>query len=408
MLQILKYSLLVINTFLTLFFMSQLILALNYFRKNKIYRSANKYNKFAIFIAARNEASVIADLINSLKNLNYPKDKYEIIVAPNNCTDNTEEIAKINGVRIFSVKNPVKSKGEVLNQLFDYFTKNENFDAFIVFDADNIVDKNYLNEMNKVIEEGYDIAQGYREMKNPYESFNSSIFSVYHYMINIFFQKARYRAGLNNIVTGSGFMTTKNHILNLNGWNTQTLTEDLEFSVISTLNKTKIVYNQDAIFYDEQPNDFITSWNQRVRWTTGIKQISKLKFKNIFKNFFKFGNIIQMYDTSYLVFQNIIITIGFFIQIINIIYLIHIWGFNYFLNMLFGTLIGLFVSPSILAIIIVLLAKKSIFKMWKGILGYGYFLAVWTVICVYVTLFKDNVEWKQVKHNSKIKIKTQL
>ena len=60
-------------------------------KKNKnIEVSSKKKNNFAILIPARNEEKVIGNLIDSLNNLDYPKDKYQVCVIPNNCSDNTK------------------------------------------------------------------------------------------------------------------------------------------------------------------------------------------------------------------------------------------------------------------------------------------------------------------------------
>src|SRR5574344_2407566 len=46
-------------------------------------------NKFAIIIAARNEESVVGNLVTSLFESNYSSDLYEVFVAVNNTSDDT-------------------------------------------------------------------------------------------------------------------------------------------------------------------------------------------------------------------------------------------------------------------------------------------------------------------------------
>ena len=53
-----------------------------------------KINKFMAIIPAHNEETVIEALIESLNNQDYPKDKYDIYVIADNCTDKTAEIAR--------------------------------------------------------------------------------------------------------------------------------------------------------------------------------------------------------------------------------------------------------------------------------------------------------------------------
>ena len=88
LLRILIYTITIISG---LYFVYFIVIALGIFKKKKEKIIEDKKNNFAIVIAARNEESVIANLINSLKKQNYPKENYEIYVVINNCTDNTEK-----------------------------------------------------------------------------------------------------------------------------------------------------------------------------------------------------------------------------------------------------------------------------------------------------------------------------
>ncbi|MFM1576606.1 glycosyltransferase family 2 protein, partial [Helcococcus ovis] len=371
----------------------------HYFKKINNIPDTDNYNKFAILVAARNEAKVISNLIDSLKSLNYPKDKYEIIIAPNNCTDNTREVAINKQVRVFDIKSPIKNKGDVLHQMFDYLIDNEDHDAYVIFDADNIVDKNFLLEMNKQIEYGFSASQGFRDSKNPYESFTSGSYTLYHYMISTFYNKPRTALKLNNMIIGCGFMVTKKVIKSLGGWNTKTITEDLEFTVLTTLQGEKIGYTEKAIFYDEQPNSFIDSWHQRIRWQLGLKQGFLANSREVLKSLFR-GKGINFLDTYAMLIANYISNISLLSMIFGTILIsmktTSIVGFS----ILGYNIIGMVFGPSLFAILILALNGKKIIPMWKGILFFGVFLASWIPINAYV-LFKDNVEWKEIKHDSK-------
>ena len=54
----------------------------------------NKNHKFMAILPAHNEENVIGNLIESLKNQDYPKELLDIYVIADNCTDNTAKIAK--------------------------------------------------------------------------------------------------------------------------------------------------------------------------------------------------------------------------------------------------------------------------------------------------------------------------
>ena len=186
-------------------------------------------NKFAILVASRNEEAVIGELVESLLEQDYPKDLYEVIVIPNNCTDNTEKVAKKAGATIMKCTVPVKSKGEVLKFAFEKLSKRKDIDAYIVFDADNIVKKDYLTHMNSALCDGYRVAQCFRDSKNASDNWLSGSYSIFYWVQNFFFNKARMQMGGSSSINGTGFMIKKD-VIDEFGFNTVTLTEDVEFT----------------------------------------------------------------------------------------------------------------------------------------------------------------------------------
>ena len=106
----------------------------------------NKKHKFMAIIPAHNEEQVITNLVESLKNQEYDRDLYDIYVIADNCTDNTAKYAEEAGAIVYKrFDETKKTKGYAL----DWFLKqkikeNADYDAFLVFDADNIVDKNFI------------------------------------------------------------------------------------------------------------------------------------------------------------------------------------------------------------------------------------------------------------------------
>ena len=149
----------------------------------------NKKHKFMAIIPAHNEATVIRNLVESLKNQNYPKDLYDIYVIADNCTDNTASIAKDAGAIVYKrFDEEHKTKGHALNWfLRQKIEENADYDAFCIFDADNIVDKEFLNSMNIKLCQGEDIVQGYRDIKNPTDSWIAGGYAIFYWTMNKFY-----------------------------------------------------------------------------------------------------------------------------------------------------------------------------------------------------------------------------
>lgn len=192
----------------------------------------NKKHKFMMIIPAHNEEIVIRNLIDSLKKLDYPKELYDIYVIADNCTDKTASIAKECGAKVYErFDETKKTKGYALNWFLDKILKEDyDYDAFCVFDADNVVDANFLNAMNKKLCQGETVVQGYKDIKNPTDSWISSGYALFYWTQHKFYHLARYNVGLSPLMNGTGFMV-KFDVIKDTGWNTKTLTEDVEFSL---------------------------------------------------------------------------------------------------------------------------------------------------------------------------------
>ena len=228
----------------------------------------DKKHRFIIALPANNEETVIGNLIKSLKMQDYDKDLFDIYVIADNCTDNTAKIARENGAIVYErFDETKKTKGYALNWFLDKMKdKKDDYDALLVFDADNIVDKNFLNVMNKKLCQGEVLVQGYRDIKNPTDTWVSGGYAIFYWTMNRLYHLARYNMGLSPLINGTAFMVKWDMLID-EGWNTKTLTEDIEFALINISKGVKLGWAKDAIVYDEQPLTFKQSWKQRERWS---------------------------------------------------------------------------------------------------------------------------------------------
>ena len=231
--------------------------------------------RFAILIAARNEELVIGPLINSLLTQDYPSELYDVWVIPNNCTDNTALAAQNFGAKVLECTVPVRSKGEVLRFAYQRLHGRQ-YDAYCVFDADNLVDRRFLSEMNNAYRAGARVAQGYRDSKNPFDTVISGSYSIYYWMMDRFHNGGKTGLGLSALVNGTGFMISAQTLEQMGGWHTQTISEDLEITAQCILAGEKVHWVPKAITYDEQPLDYALSVKQRRRWTSGTVQVARL------------------------------------------------------------------------------------------------------------------------------------
>ena len=198
-----------------------------YFKKKKEFKEVKACHHFLIIIPARNEETVIPELIESLNNQNYPKDMYQIYVVPNNCQDKTKEVANASGAKVLDINQKVKTKGEVLNYVFKKMKNRKDFDTYVIFDADNVVHPDFLKEINNVLESGYQAVQGCRDTKNLYATWLSNSYALSYYLQNIFIYEPRIRIGESANLNGTGYAINKEIIEKIK-YQASTLTEDIE------------------------------------------------------------------------------------------------------------------------------------------------------------------------------------
>ncbi|MDO4318057.1 MAG: glycosyltransferase family 2 protein [Lachnospiraceae bacterium] len=241
------------------------------FRKPKPQADARPH-RYAVLIAARNEEHVIGNLIDSLKEQTYPAELFSVYVAADNCTDRTAEVAEAHGAVVYErFDRKLVGKGYALRFLLEKIP--ESYDAYIVFDADNIVDKNYISEINKTFSSSFEIITGYRNSKNYGDNWISAGYGLW------FLREARYLncprslVGSSCGVSGTGFLFSDRVLKKCGGWNFFLLTEDIEFAAHSIVSGEKIGYCPTAVFYDEQPTSFRQSVRQRMRWVQGYLQV---------------------------------------------------------------------------------------------------------------------------------------
>lgn len=251
---------------------------------------ATKQHRYAFFIAAHNEEPVIANLVQSIKDQDYPEELIDIFVVADACTDNTAQAARDAGAIVYE-RNDLARKGKswVMDYGFDRILREYpgKHEAFFIFDADNLLSRDYVSIMNDAFDQGYLALTSYRNSKNFGSSWISSAYATWFLREARYLNNARMILGTSCAVSGSGYLVSSKIIEGMHGWDFHTLTEDIQFSTFCAVHGVRIGY-APAEFYDEQPLTLSASWKQRMRWTKGFYQVFFTYGRHLVKAIAKF------------------------------------------------------------------------------------------------------------------------
>ncbi len=250
--------------------------------------------RYAVLIAARNESAVIGQLLDSIRAQDYSRELVDVYVVADNCTDNTAAVAASHGAVVYQRQNKLQvGKGYALNFLLEKIAQEHSgvrYDGFFVFDADNLLEPDYITEMNKVFSSGCPVVTGYRNAKNFGDNWITAGYGAFFLRESEFLNRPRDFLGTSCAVSGTGFLFSASLLEKLGGWNYFALTEDLEFTVDLICRGEKVAYCHTAVLYDEQPTGFQQSVQQRARWMKGFMQIMAKRGGSLVRSMFSTGN----------------------------------------------------------------------------------------------------------------------
>ena len=277
----LRHALLLLSALVGLAYMYQtvyLVLPLWKKRRPRPAPPAIPARRYAILIAARNEQAVLPYLLDSIRAQTYPAARIAPFVLADNCTDGTAAAAREHGAAVYERHDTRHvGKGWALQALLEHIRSDygwDAFDAYLVFDADNLLAPDYVAHFDRVIGQGFEAACGYRSSKNFMDNWITAGYGLWYLHDCAHLNASRARLGVTCACTGTGFGFTAGLLERMGGWPFHTLVEDIEFDTWCAINGVRMGYCADAVVYDEQPVTFRQSWIQRTRWVQGGIQVS--------------------------------------------------------------------------------------------------------------------------------------
>lgn len=367
--------------------------------------------RYAILISARNEEAVIAQLLDSISQQDYPADLVVPFVVADNCTDATARVARDAGAVVYErFDKQHVGKGYALNFLLRQIRDawgDEYFDGYFVFDADNLLQTDYISRMNEVFGEKYQIVTSYRNSKNYGDNWISAGYALWFLRDAAFLNYPRSRLGISCVVAGTGFLFSREIMLRCDGWPFHTLTEDTEFTVHSIIQGERIGYCGEAEIFDEQPTRFSQSWRQRMRWSKGYIQVLLKDGAKLFAGLLG-RNSLSCFDMIMSILPAMVLTlVSVFVSVL--VTALQLIAGQDILPLLTTSLVS-FIPAYFLLLLVGIITTAT---QWKRIhttsakkilytFTFPLFMLTYIPICVVAVFSK--VEWKPIEHKVAVSI----
>ena len=229
----------------------------------------NRHARFLVLIPAHNEEAGIQSTLESLSNLDYPRERYRVLVIADRCTDGTAALTRKRGAQCFERFDGQPGKGAAIAWGIQEARNAEvAFDAVVIIDADTLADRKLLSAFNVAFQSGHQVQQGYNYISNPWASPFTRIIAVTGILRNGHYYAGKTAIGLQGMLTGTG-MCLGAGTLDRHGWTAFSVGEDWEISVDLLLSGEKIYFNPSAKTYAKESQSLKQASHQRLRWASG-------------------------------------------------------------------------------------------------------------------------------------------
>jgi cellulose synthase/poly-beta-1,6-N-acetylglucosamine synthase-like glycosyltransferase len=263
------FIIIILDVYLTVATLYLLVLAAAYFLvpEPKSIKST-KLKSFAILIPAHNEELLISRLCESLLEINYPRELYEIYIIADNCNDRTSEICSTFAVNVLTRNDTAHiGKGFAISWALDQNIIDK-FDAVLIVDADNVVDPFVLEELNMMINQGELAIQCHNAVGNRRDSWFTQLLFVSRTVGNILYHHSKYKLGLSSYLMGNGICFSTN-LLHRKKWTAFSIGEDWEYYAQLIEDGIKVGFAVKAKVYHQESRSLHQATTQRLRWSSG-------------------------------------------------------------------------------------------------------------------------------------------
>ncbi len=375
----------------------------------------------SIVLPMYNEEDAIEETLDSIYNLDYPKNKLQIICVNDGSTDNTLKIIRRLNKKYDFILIDQDNSGKYM--ALNNALKKVNGEFFACFDADSFTDSNSLKAMIEEFDEK-DVASVMPIMKvyNPQNLLQRV--QWLEYVINIFYKYIMGKIDCIHVTPGPFSVYRTEYVKKLGGFKKAHLTEDLEMALRLQDNNYKLKQSLDAVVYTKSPKRLKAFVSQRTRWYQGtffnIKDYKHFLFNRRFEEF-GFFHIPLVAVTGFLSLLGVLTVIYLFLkEIFHTLkrwYLTNFDFITYFKSWTWNTSLidlnwqTLFESTILFVLIFIIIylsfigtkERMNFFKGFKYFFMFLYFFFIYKFIVAYIwakvafrIIFRRKNTWDKV------------
>ncbi|ACD52405.1 glycosyltransferase family 2 protein [Clostridium botulinum] len=256
----------------------------------KMKEKLNYYPFVSVMVPAHNEAIVIRKTVESLLELDYPHDRYEIIIINDNSSDNSAEILQAvkenvldRNLIVINTDNITGGKGK--SNALNIGLKKSKGEILAVYDADNTPDSKALKYLVQTLLEDDKLGAviGKFRCRNKDKNLLTNFINIETLTYQWMAQAGRWEMFKLCTIPGTNFVVRRSIMEEMNGWDTKAITEDTEVSFRIYMMGYKIKFMPLAVTYEQEPQTLNVWFKQRSRWAKGNTYVVIKNFKYLFK-----------------------------------------------------------------------------------------------------------------------------
>ncbi len=308
-----------------------MLLSHKHVRKNRVYTKKTNCSRklfVSVIVPCYNEELTLGHCIESLIKQEF--ENYEILVVDDGSTDNTR---KVGGKYANKYPNKIsyicKENGGKASAL-NLGIKESKGDIVVCIDADSIFLPNTLCELIKPFQDDEVYAVG-GNVKVANRNNVLSKHQTMEYISGLGLQRRSFvYLSCMQVISGAIGAFRKDVLLEIGGYSTDTIVEDMDITISIQKAGRKVAYNSNAIAYTEAPENITDFLKQRYRWTFGGFQVIRKHFYMLFNR--KYGSL-GVFGLPYFLFfpwVDVLISMLFFTSIIRVALYSNLIGFLIF------------------------------------------------------------------------------